>query len=109
MTPEQSARYAYSLMNPAAAGADAQRRQIEDRAKTEADAKIKAEEDAKKLQQGKSVSAAPPESAESLLAGLNNKMEQLIKVNKAVADLAERQLSVQKGFGNNVFASPTMG
>jgi uncharacterized membrane protein YgcG len=107
MSPEQSARYAYNLQNQSAAGADAQRKQIEDKAKAEADAKVKAEEDAKKLQQGKSVSAAPPESAESLLAGLNNKMDQLIKINKMVADTANSQLSVQKGFGRDVFASPS--
>lgn len=108
MSPEQSARYAYSLQNPSTAGADAQRKQIEDRAKQEAEAKAKAEEDVKKLQQGKTVSAAPPESAESLLAGLNNKMDQLIKINKMVADTANSQLSVQRGLGNNVFTSPTM-
>lgn len=109
MSPEQSARYAYSLMNPSAAGADAQRKQIEDKAKNEADAKVKAEEDARKKVEGQRTSAAPPESAESLLAGLNNKMDQLIKINKAVADTANSQLSVQRGLGNNVFASPTMG
>lgn len=108
MSPEQTARYAYSLMNPSAAGADSQRRQIEDKAKTEADAKVKAEEDARKLQQGRSVSAAPPESAESLLAGVNNKLDQLIKINKTVAETASSQLTVQRGLGNNVFASPTM-
>lgn len=109
MTPEQSARYAYSLMNPSAAGADAQRKQIEDKAKTEAEAKTKAEEDARKKVEGQRTSAAPPESAESLLAGVNNKLDQLIKINKVVADTANSQLSVQRGLGNNVFASPTMG
>ncbi len=108
MTPEQSARYAYSLMNPSAAGADAQRKQLEEKAKTEADAKVKAEEDARKKLEGQRTSAAPPESAESLLAGLNNKMDQLIKINKSVADTANSQLTVQRGLGNNVFASPTM-
>ncbi len=109
MTPEQSARYAYSLMNPSAAGADAQRKQIEDKAKTEAEAKTKAEEDARKKVEGQRTSAAPPESAESLLAGVNNKLDQLIKINKVVAGTANSQLSVQRGLGNNVFASPTMG
>lgn len=108
MTPEQSARYAYSLQNPSTAGADAERKQIEEKAKKEAEAKVKAEEDAKKLQQGQRASASPPESAESLLAGVNNKLDQLIKINKAVAETANSQLSVQKGLGNNVFASPTM-
>jgi hypothetical protein len=109
MSPEESARYAYSLQNPSMAGADAQKKQIEDKAKTEAEAKVKAEEaERKKTESQKGAAVNRPESAESLLAGVNTKLEQLIKVNKVVADLAERQLSVQKGLGNNVFASPTM-
>jgi hypothetical protein len=49
--------------------------------------------------------AAGQESAESLLASLNTKLDQLIKVNKDNKDLAEAQLSVQKGLTGNLLLS----
>ena len=43
------------------------------------------------------------DSPETLLASLNTKMDQLIKVNKSVFEVAENQLSVQKGMTKNLY------
>jgi hypothetical protein len=68
--------------------------------------KVKAEEKAKadKEKEGKT-KPATQESAESLLASLNTKMEQLIKINKGTHDVNERQLSVQRGLTSDLFAA----
>lgn len=45
------------------------------------------------------------ESAESLLAQLNTKMDTLIRVSSRTAELNDRQLSVQQGLTGNLFAA----
>ena len=45
------------------------------------------------------------ESPSTLLASLNNKMDQLISVNRRVFEVAENQLSVQKGLTGNLYKS----
>jgi hypothetical protein len=45
------------------------------------------------------------ESPATLLASLNNKMDQLISVNRRVFEVAENQLSVQKGLTGNLYKS----
>ena len=45
------------------------------------------------------------ESPATLLASLNNKMDQLINVNRRVFEVAENQLSVQKGLTGNLYKS----
>ena len=68
--------------------------------------KAKADEKAKtdKEKEGKS-KPVTQESAESLLASLNTKMEQLIKINKGTHDVNEKQLSVQRGLTSDLFAA----
>jgi hypothetical protein len=53
----------------------------------------------------KKATPAAQESAESLLASLNNKLDQLISVNKNMKDVQDRQLSVQQGLSGDLFAS----
>jgi hypothetical protein len=48
---------------------------------------------------------ATQESPASLLASLNTKMDQLINVNRRVFEVAENQLSVQKGLSGNLYKS----
>lgn len=89
---------------PAAAGADAAKTGIVNDAevKKQADAKATADADAAK----KSSSGAGPaaqESPSTLLASLNTKMDQLIKINKNVFDVAESQLGATKGLSGNLF------
>lgn len=48
-------------------------------------------------------SGAVQESPESLLSSLNTKLDQLIKINKDVFDVNQRQLSVQSNLSGNVF------
>lgn len=43
------------------------------------------------------------DSPETLLASLNTKMDQLIKVNKSVFEVAENQLSVSRGMTKNLY------
>lgn len=76
-----------------------------------ADEKKKEEEDKKKKQEEnqKAPASSPDkstqESAETLLAQLNNKMDALIKVNKTTSELNERQLSVQQGMSGDLFVA----
>lgn len=106
MSPEQVAAYAYKNQNgsPATSGNETSRREMENKAKVEAEIKEKAAEEAKK--QKESGVSKPQESAETLLASLNSKMEQLIVINKGVHALNDKQLSVQQSLGSDVFSSP---
>jgi hypothetical protein len=57
---------------------------------------------------GTQTTSAPSTTQESpatLLASLNTKMDQLISVNKRVFEVAENQLSVQKGLTGNLYRS----
>lgn len=76
-------------------------------AKLKAEADAKAEEERKKKETGQPGKEKAPvqESAETLLASLNTKMDQLIKINKATQDVNERQLTVQSSLSGDVFAS----
>lgn len=65
-------------------------------------AEQKAKEENKTESKSKSTTQ---ESAESLLASLNTKMDQLIKINKGTHDVNEQQLSVQKGLTSDLFAA----
>jgi uncharacterized membrane protein YgcG len=107
MSPEQVAAYAYKNQNgsPATGGNEASRREMENKAKTEAEIKEKAAEEIKKKQESQQP-GKPPESAETLLASLNTKMEQLIVINRGVHALNDKQLTVQQSLGSDVFTSP---
>jgi hypothetical protein len=74
--------------------------------KAKADAEKKAE-DAKKGTGGSGGKTGPApatqESAETLLASLNTKMDQLIKINKGSHDVHEQQLSVQKSLSGDLY------
>jgi hypothetical protein len=71
-----------------------------------AEEKAKAEEKSKEENSKKGKGSAPTqESAESLLASLNTKMDQLIKINKGTHEVNEQQLSVQKGLTSDLFAA----
>jgi hypothetical protein len=48
----------------------------------------------------------PQESAETLLAQLNSKMDQLIKINKDVHNVNERQLTIQQSMTGDLFVAP---
>ena len=72
----------------------------------------KAEEEQKKAEEAKKANTttagagtATQESPASLLASLNTKMDQLISVNRRVFEVAENQLSVQKGLSGNLYKS----
>jgi hypothetical protein len=74
--------------------------------KKAADEKSKADEKAKEENKKEGKGAAPAqESAESLLASLNTKMTELIKINKGTQAVSEQQLSVQKGMTSDLFAA----
>jgi hypothetical protein len=107
MSPEQVAAYAYKNQNgsPATGGNEASRREMENKAKVEAEIKEKAAEEIKKKQESQQP-GKPPESAETLLASLNTKMEQLIVINRGVHALNDKQLTVQQSLGGDVFTSP---
>lgn len=49
--------------------------------------------------------AVSQESAESLLSSLNSKMDQLVRLNREMYSINERQLSVQQGLSGDLFAS----
>ncbi len=49
--------------------------------------------------------APAQESSESLLASLNNKMDQLIKINRNLSDVNEKQLRVQKSLSSDGYAA----
>lgn len=107
MSPEQVAAYAYKNQNgsPATGGNEASRREMENKAKAEAEIKEKAAEEIKKRNESQQP-GKPPESAETLLASLNTKMDQLIVINRGVHSLNDKQLTVQQGLGSDVFSSP---
>jgi hypothetical protein len=108
MSPEAVAAYAYkqNFAGSTAAG-EAQKKDIISKSVKEAEEKAKAEAEAKKnIEKQNSPPAKPQESAETLLANLNTKMEQLIRINKGMHDLSDRQLNVQRKLGNDVFYSP---
>ena len=74
--------------------------------KKAAEERAKAEEKAKEENKKEGKGAAPAqESAESLLASLNTKMTELIKINKGTQAVNEQQLSVQKGMTSDLFAA----
>jgi hypothetical protein len=78
----------------------------DEKAKAAAEERARAEEKAKEENNKKGKGSAPvQESAETLLASLNTKMEQLIKISKGTHDVNERQLSVQKGLTSDLFAA----
>jgi len=109
MSPEAVAAYAYkqNFAGSTTAG-EAQKKEIISKSVKEAEEKAKAEAEAKKnIEKQNSPPAKPQESAETLLANLNTKMEQLIRINKGMHDLSDRQLNVQRKLGNDVFYSPS--
>jgi hypothetical protein len=64
------------------------------------------EAEAKKLAaSGTAAPAATQESAESLLASLNTKMERLIQASHRQLEIGTNQLSVQQGLSGNLLAS----
>jgi hypothetical protein len=71
-------------------------------AEEQAKAEEKSKEDSKKQPPSK---PATQESAETLLAQLNTKMTELIKINKGTQAVSEQQLSVQKGMTSDLFAA----
>jgi len=74
--------------------------------KKAADEKAKADEKSKEDSKKEGKGAAPAqESAETLLASLNTKMTELIKINKGTQAVSEQQLSVQKGMTSDLFAA----
>jgi hypothetical protein len=74
--------------------------------KKAAEEKAKAEEKTREDNKKEGKGAAPAqESAESLLASLNTKMTELIKINKGTQAVSEQQLSVQKGMTSDLFAA----
>ena len=94
--------------------AEAARKELEVKAQTESKARQAADEKAavekaaaeKAKAEKENKSKAPTqESAETLLASLNTKMEQLIKISKGTQDVNERQLSVQRGLTSDLFAA----
>ena len=82
---------------------------------TKAEEKKKAEEASQKENEskknkgaeegGKPSSPSTQESAETLLASLNSKMDQLIKINKTTSDLNEKQLSVQQSMSGDLYVA----
>jgi hypothetical protein len=98
---------------PATAKAEVTKKEIEQKGeektaaeKKAAEEKANAEEKAK-AENKKEGKGTPPaqESAESLLASLNTKMTELIKINKGTQAVSEQQLSVQKGMTSDLFAA----
>jgi hypothetical protein len=98
---------------PATAKAEVTKKEIEQKgeektaaekkaAEEKARAEEKTKEDSKKEPASK---PATQESAETLLAQLNTKMTELIKINKGTQAVSEQQLSVQKGMTSDLFAA----
>jgi len=85
------------------AGAE-KKKQDEAKAKEEADKKAKEEADKKSKESEDKKKGSTQESAETLLAELNTKMGQLLKINQEQKDINERQLTAQKGMSKNLFA-----
>ena len=94
-TPERSA----------VAGADNERKALEAKAEEKAKADAAAKKEAEDKAKGKGPAPATQDSAETLLASLNTKMDQLIKINKGVHEVNEKQLSVQQSFSGDVYAA----
>lgn len=65
--------------------------------------KAKAEQENKKAGGSNAPAPTTQESPATLLASLNTKMDQLIKINKNVYDVAESQLGATKGLSGNLF------
>ncbi len=103
------------IRNPernAVAGAEGGRRAIESEAdkqkrlETEEKARVEAaKKEAEEKAKGKGPAPTTQESSETLLASLNTKMDQLIKINKGVHEVNERQLGVQQSLSGDVYAS----
>ena len=102
------------IKNPesgATAGAENEKKAIEAKAeeKAKAEAKAKTEAEAKKEAEEKAKGNKPApttqESAETLLASLNTKMDQLIKINKGVHEVNEKQLSTQQSLSGDVYSA----
>ncbi len=87
------------------AEAETTKKEIENKAEEKAKAveKAKAEAQEKTKEDEKKGPAPTQESAESLLASLNTKMDQLIKINKGVHEVNEKQLTVQQSHTGDVF------
>ncbi len=87
--------------------AEAKKKEEEERKK--AQRRGRKEESPTETEQGpagpRRTTPATQESAETLLASLNTKMDQLIKINKGVHEVNEKQLNVQQSFSGDVFAS----
>lgn len=103
MSPEQIAAYYAKSKNPnAATGQNTESTKaaiVAGAVQAEADkiAKAAAEEKSGKP-------AAAPETAETLLAGVNSRLEKLIAINQQVHKLSDDQLRAMKGLNNNLFA-----
>lgn len=100
--------------NNTAQTAEANRRQLEADAekKRQEEANRKAAEAEKRRQEqdGKKGTGQPnnrpgttQESAETLLASLNSKMDKLISINMKITETADRQLTVQQSFTGDLF------
>ena len=94
----------------AEAGKKAMESEAEKKKAEQSKAKTEAENEAEKKkkvsEQDRGREKQPvQESAETLLASLNNKMDQLIKINKATHDVNERQLTVQSSYAGDLFVS----
>jgi len=116
---QQKSAFIKEPEKPAAESAEGARREVVNQAETkkkEAEAKEaakkKEEEDRARGNQNNPAGPQNPrqapatqESAETLLASLNTKMDQLIKINKGVHEVNEKQLSVQQSFSGDVYAA----
>lgn len=94
----------------ATAGAEGSKKAMEAKSEEEkkaAEVRAKAEEEAKKKKEAESGTTSKPaqETPETLLASLNTKLDQLIKINKNAADVGEKQLSVQRSLSGNLYAA----
>jgi hypothetical protein len=98
---------------PATAKAEVTKKEIEQKGeektaamKKAVEEQAKAEEKTREENKKEGKGAAPAqESAESLLASLNTKMAELIKINKGTQAVSEQQLSVQRGMTSDLFAA----
>jgi hypothetical protein len=96
---------------PATGKAEATKKDMEAKAEAKAAEEAKQKEAAKaagETTEGKPAVPEKPgtqESAETLLASLNTKMDQLIRINRTVADVNERQLTVQQGMTGDLYVA----
>jgi hypothetical protein len=84
--------------------AEATKKEIESKAEAKTAEAAKKSEEAKETPNSKPA-ATTQESAESLLASLNTKLDQLIKINKGTYDINERQLTVQQSQSNDLYVA----